>query len=330
MKVHLLDDWGDALRGLPSFRRLDGHEVTIWTDHAEGAELARRLADAEAIALFRERTRITDELLAALPRLRLISGRGSSAHVDTAACAARGVTFCSANPPESVNHAAAELTWALVMAAWRRLPDQLSAAKEGRWQTGAALGRTLRGGTLGLYGFGRIARQVAEYARAFGMQVMWWGSDAGRARAAAAGESVAPSREAFFARADVLSVHMRLVPATRGAVTGADLALMRPDAVLVNTARAGLIAPGALLAGLQHGRPGLAALDVFDAEPVIGRDDPLLSHPRVIATPHVGFVTAEELDRQFSDIVDQIEAFAAGQPINVVAGHSGGNAPGQA
>lgn len=323
MRVHLLDDWGDALRGLPSFRRLDGHEVTVWTDHAEGSELARRLADAEAVGLFRERTRITDELLDALPRLRLISGRGSSSHVDAAACAARGVTFCSANPPEAVNHAAAELTWALVMAAWRRLPAQLAAAKEGRWQAGAVLGRTLRGRTVGLYGYGRIARQVAGYARAFGMEVVWWGSDAGRARAAADGETVAPSRKAFFAEADILSLHLRLVPETRGIVTKADLALMQPDAVLVNTARAGLIQSGALLRALQAGRPGLAALDVFDAEPVTRMDDPLLSHPRVIATPHVGFVTAEELDRQFSDVADQILAFAAGCPINVVAGPSG-------
>lgn len=322
MRIHLLDDWGDALRGLPSFRKLDGHEVTVWTDHAEGKALARRLADAEAVALFRERTRITDDLLAALPRLRLISGRGSWSHVDAAACAARGVTFCSANPPESVNHAAAELTWALVMAAWRRLPDQFAAAKAGRWQAGAALGRTLRGRTLALYGYGRIARQVAAYARAFGMEVVWWGSEAGRARVAAAGETVAPSREAFFAEADVLSLHLRLVPETLGIVTGADLALMRSDAVLVNTARAGLIRPGALLAALQAGRPGMAALDVFDAEPVTRADDPLLSHPRVIATPHTGFVTAEELDRQFSDAADQILAFAAGRPVNVVAAPS--------
>lgn len=327
MKIHLLDDWGDALRGLPSFRKLDGHEVTVWTDHAEGAELARRLADAEAVALFRERTRITDELLAVLPRLRLISGRGSWSHVDAAACAARGVTFCSANMPESVNHAAAELTWALVMAAWRRLPDQLAAAKAGRWQAGAALGRTLRGRTLSLYGYGRIARQVAGYARAFGMEVLWWGSEAGRARAAADRETVAPSREAFFAETDILSLHLRLVPETRGIVTGADLALMRPDAVLVNTSRAGLIQPGALLAALEAGRPGMAALDVFDAEPVTRADDPLLSHPHVIATPHVGFVTAEELDRQFSDVADQILAFAAGRPVNVVAGPSGATAP---
>lgn len=322
MRIHLLDDWGDALRGLPSFRKLDGHEVTVWTDHAEVEALARRLADAEAVALFRERTRIRDDLLAALPRLRLISGRGSWSHVDAAACAARGVTFCSANPPESVNHAAAELTWALVMAAWRRLPDQFAAAKAGRWQAGAALGRTLRGRTLALYGYGRIARQVAAYARAFGMEVVWWGSEAGRARVAAAGETVAPSREAFFAEADVLSLHLRLVPETRGIVTGADLALMRSDAVLVNTARAGLIRPGALLAALQAGRPGMAALDVFDAEPVTCADDPLLSHPRVIATPHIGFVTAEELDRQFSDVADQILAFAAGRPVNVVAAPS--------
>lgn len=320
MRVHLLDDWGASLRGLPAFRKLDGHEVTVWTDHAEGAELARRLADAEAIALFRERTRIDDALLAALPRLRLISGRGAWSHVDTAACAARGIAFCSANPPDSVNHAAAELTWALIMAAWRRLPEQFAATKARRWQAGAPLGRTLHGRRLGLYGYGRIAREVARYARAFGIEVIWWGSDEGRARAAAAGETVAASRAAFFAETDIVSLHLRLVPATRGVVTRDDLARMRPDAVLVNTARAALIVPGALLAALEAGRPGLAALDVFDAEPVLDARDPLLSHPCVLATPHVGFVTAEELERQFSDVADQIVAFAAGRPVNLVAG----------
>lgn len=319
MKIHLLDDWGDALRGLPSFRRLDGHDVTCWTDHAEGAELVRRLADAEVVALFRERTPITDALLSALPRLRMISGRGSWSHVDAAACSARGVTFCSANPPESVNYAAAELTWALAMAAWRRLPEQFAGAKSGDWQAHAPLGRTLHGHTLGLFGYGRIARQMAVYGRAFGMRILWWGSEAGRARAAAAGETVAASRAAFFSEADILSLHLRLVPGTRGVVTGEDLARMRSGSVLVNTARAELIQPDALLAALQAGRPSMAALDVFDAEPVTRADDPLLSHPRVIATPHVGFVTVEELERQFSDVVDQILAFAAGRPINVVA-----------
>lgn len=316
MKVHILDDWADTLRGLPSFARLAGHEVTVWTDRAEGDTLAERLQGAEAVCLFRERTKITGELLARLPGLRMISGRGVWPHVDVAACTARGVVFCSNKPAEAPNHAAAELTWALVLAAMRDLPGQMASAKAGRWQAG--VGRTLAGRTIGIYGYGRIGRLVASYARAFGCRVIWWGSDSGRAKAAAAGEEVAASRAAFFGGADVISLHLRLVPETTGIVTAADLAQMRPGAVLVNTSRAGLIAPGALLAGLEAGRPAIAALDVFDAEPVTDPADPVLSHPRVIATPHIGFVTEDEFDLQFADIYDQVNAFAAGAPIHMV------------
>lgn len=316
MKVHILDDWADTLRGLPSFARLAGHEVTVWTDRAEGDALAERLQGAEAVCLFRERTKITGELLARLTGLRMISGRGVWPHVDVAACTARAVVFCSNKPAEAPNHAAAELTWALVLAAMRDLPGQMASAKAGRWQAG--VGRTLAGRTMGIYGYGRIGRLVASYARAFGCRVIWWGSDSGRTKAAAAGEEVAASRAAFFGGADVISLHLRLVPETTGIVTAADLAQMRPGSVLVNTSRAGLIAPGALLAGLEAGRPAIAALDVFDAEPVTDPADPVLSHPRVIATPHIGFVTEDEFDLQFADIYDQVNAFAAGAPIHMV------------
>lgn len=316
MKVHLLDDWADTLRGLPSFARLSGHDVTVWTDAAEGDALSARLHQAEVICLFRERTRITAMLLDALPNLRMISGRGVWPHVDVAACTARGIVFCSNKPAEAPNHAAAELTWALVLAAMRDLPGQMARAKAGLWQSG--VGRTLAGRTIGLYGYGRIGKLVAAYARAFGMRVIWWGSDEGRARAAAAGEEVAQSREAFFATPDIISLHMRLTPATTGIVTAKDLALMGVRSVIVNTSRAGLIAPGALLGALNAGRPGQAALDVFDVEPVTDPGDPLLSHPHVIATPHIGFVTEDEFDLQFADIYDQVNAFAAGKPINMV------------
>jgi D-3-phosphoglycerate dehydrogenase / 2-oxoglutarate reductase len=317
MKVHILDDWSDTLRGLPCFARLAGHEVTVWTDHAEGPALAERLQPAEAICLFRERTRITAGLLDALPNLRLISGRGAFPHVDVAACAARGVAFAARQPAEAPNHAAAELTWALILAAMRDLPGQMASAKAGRWQAG--VGRTLRGKTIGIYGHGRIGRLVAGYARAFGAQVIWWGSEAGRARAAAEGGIVPSSRAEFFAQSDIVTLHLRLTPATAGIVTAADLAAMKPRAVLVNTSRAGLIAPGALLAALQAGRPGMAALDVFDPEPLHDAADPLLSHPRVIATPHIGFVTEEEFDLQFADVFDQVNAFAEGRPIHLVS-----------
>ena len=218
---------------------------------------------------------------------------------------------------DTPSHAAAELTWALVLAGMRDLPAQMRSAKEGRWQAG--IGKTLRGQMIGLYGYGRIGRAVAGYAKAFGMRLAWWSSEEGRARAAAAdGETLAESREAFFADSDVVSVHVRLKPATRGIVTGRDLGLMRPDALFVNTSRAGLVEPGALLAALDAGRPGMAAVDVFDAEPVTDASDPLLAHPRLIATPHIGFVTEDELDLQFADIFDQVNAFAKGAPINMI------------
>jgi D-3-phosphoglycerate dehydrogenase len=304
------------LRGLTAFQRLAGHEVTVWTDPAPAEVLAARLSGAEALVLFRERTRITADLLARLPKLRMISGRGAHPHVDLAACSARGVLFCSNKPADLPNHAAAELTWALVLAAMRNLPVQMASAKAGQWQAG--IGRSLKGRTIGLYGYGKIARLVAGYARAFGMQVLVWGSEAGRARAVAAGERVPESRAAFFGGADVISLHLRLTPETRGCVGSGDLAAMRKGAVLVNTARAELIAPGVLLNGLHAGHPQIAALDVFEAEPVTDPRDPLLSHPQVIATPHIGFVTEDELEQQFADIFDQINAYAAGAPIHMV------------
>ena len=317
MKVHILDDWFDTLRGLPSFARLDGHEVTVWTDHVEDVEtLATRLRDAEALVLFRERTPVTAPLLERLPKLRLISQRSVYPHVDVPACTANGVLLCSNMHADTPSYAAAELTWALILAAMRQLPQQMASLKAGRWQSG--VGRTLRGRTLGLYGYGRIARAVAEYARAFGMEVVWWGSEDGRARAAADGATVARSRAAFFADPDVISVHVRLKPETRGAITREDLATMRPDALFVNTSRAGLVEAGALLAALDAGRPGLAAVDVFETEPLTDAADPLLVHPNVIATPHIGYVTEDEFDLQFADIYDQINAFAAGAPINAI------------
>lgn len=316
MKVHILDDWSDTLRHLPSFQKLAGHEITLWTTPAQGGDLIDRLQEAEAICLFRERTRITADLLDALPNLRFISGRGAWPHVDVAACAARGIAFASRKADDMPNHAAAELTWALILAALRDLPAQMASAKAGQWQAG--VGRTLRGKTIGIYGHGRIGRLVAGYAAAFGARVLWWGSEAGRARAAAEGGAVPESRAAFFAQADVVTLHLRLTPQTTGVVTVADLAQMGPRAVLVNTSRAGLIAPGALLAALNAGRPGMAALDVFDTEPLTDVHDPLLSHPRVIATPHIGFVTEDEFDLQFADIYDQVNAFAAGRPLNLV------------
>jgi D-3-phosphoglycerate dehydrogenase len=274
------------------------------------------MRDAEALVLFRERTRVGEALLAGLPSLKLVSQRGQHPHVDVAALTRRGVLLCSDTRKDAPSTPASELTFALILAGLRDLRAQMDSLRAGRWQAG--VGRSAKGRLLGLYGYGGIARTVAGYARAFGMEVVWWGSEAGRARAAADGERVAASRHAFFAEPDVVSLHQRLVPATQGAVTAEDLAAMRPDAILVNTARAGLIAPGALLAALEAGRPGRAALDVFDVEPVTDPADPLVNHPRVIATPHIGFVTEDELELQFAAIFAQVAAFAAGTPLNPV------------
>ena len=318
MRVHVLDDWFDTLRGLPSFARLDGHEVTVWTDHEpDPAKLAARMRDAEALALFRERTVVDAALIEGLPNLKLVSLRGQYPHVDLEALARRGITLCSDMHRDAPSTPAAELTFALILSALRDLPAQIDSARAGRWQAG--VGRSARGKRLGLLGYGGIARKVAGYARAFGMDVVWWASDDGRARAAADGETVAESRRAFFAESDVVSLHQRLTPATRSGVTADDLSAMRPDAILVNTARAGLIESGALLAALDAGRPGRAAIDVFDAEPVTDPADPLVSHARVIPTPHIGFVTEDELDLQFDAIFGQIADFAAGRPRNVIS-----------
>ncbi|WP_270727522.1 D-2-hydroxyacid dehydrogenase family protein [Shimia sp. Alg240-R146] len=318
MKIHILDDWFDTLRGLPSFAKLAGHDVTVWTDHTDDIDtLANRLSEAEGLILFRERTAVTRALVERLPNLKLISQRGVYPHVDVQACSDNGVLLCSKQPKGGgTNYAAAELTWALILAAMRDLPTQMASAKAGNWQAG--VGKTLHGRTLGLFGYGRIARTVARYAEAFGMHVLWWASDDGRTRAADDGAQVAPSREAFFSSCDVISLHVRLKPETRGLITSQDFANMRPDSVFVNTSRAGLVAAGALLDGLNNGRPGSAAIDVFDTEPLTDANDALLAHPNLIATPHIGFVTEDEFDKQFSDIYDQIVDFADGNPSHMI------------
>lgn len=316
MKVHLLDDWFDTLRGLPCFAKLAQHDVTVWTDHEpDPARLAERLADAEALVLFRERTRIGAELLDRLPGLQLISQRSVYPHVDVPACTRNGVLLCSNMHSDTPSFAAAELTLALMLASFRQIPEQVGSIRQGDWQMG--VGRTLRGRTLGLYGYGRIARAVEAYATALGMRVQWWASDAGRARARADGKTVADSREAFFATSDIVSLHVRLQPATRGIITAADLAAMRPRSLLVNTSRASLIAPGALEAEIARGRI-FAAIDVFDAEPLRDTSHPLLTHPNVLPTPHIGYVTEDEFDLQFSDIFDQINAYAEGTPTHMI------------
>ena len=317
MRVAVLDDYFDTVRTLTCFAKLAGHEVTVWNDHLQETEaLAARLRDTEALVLIRERTQIRAPLIERLPKLRLISQRSVYPHIDIDACTRKGIVVCSSQHAGTPSYAAAELTWGLVLAAERQIPQQVAALKAGRWQTG--VGNSLRGRTLGIYGYGRIGSAVAGYGKAFGMKVLVWARPDSLAKARADGYEAAPSKEAFFAACDVISLHMRLLEATRGIVSAADLARMKPDSLIVNTSRAGLIAPGALVVALKAGRPGRAAVDVFEVEPLTDPTDPLLAMDNVVATPHIGYVTREEYELQFTDIFDQIAAYAAGKPINVV------------
>ena len=317
MKISILDDYFNTLRTLPCFQKLRGHKVTVWNDHVQDTDaLAARLKDSECLVLIRERTKIQAPLLERLPKLKLISQRSVYPHIDIAACTRLGIVVSSSQHAGTPSYAAAELTFALILASARQLPQQMAALKAGCWQIG--VGTTLRGKTLGTFGYGRIGATVAGYGKAFGMNVLVWAREESRARARADGYATAQSKAEFFASCDVVSLHMRLVPVTRHIVKADDLARMRPDAILVNTSRAPLIEPGALLAALAAGRPGYAAVDVFEDEPMRDREFPLLRFEQVVATPHIGYVTREEYETQFIDVFDQIAAFAAGTPINVV------------
>ena len=315
MRVTILDDYCDTLRTLDCFTKLDGHDVTVWTDHTDDIDvLTSRLRDTEALVLIRERTAIRAPLLERLPELRLISQRSVYPHIDVDACTRLGVVVCSDLHANTPSYATAELTWALVLAGMRLLPQQVASMKAGRWQS--AVGQSLLFKKLGIYGYGRIGKVVAGYGRAFAMQVQVWAREESRDRARKDGYDVAADRASFFADCDVVTLHMRLVDATRGIVSAADLGVMKPTALLVNTSRAGLIAPGALVEALRRGRPGFAAVDVYEQEPVA--DHPLLEMANVVCTPHIGYVTRDEWEVQFSDVFDQINAFAAGTPKNVV------------
>jgi D-3-phosphoglycerate dehydrogenase len=317
MKVTILDDYHDTLRTLPCFSKLTGHDVTIWNDHVQDTDtLAERLKVTEALVLIRERTKIRTPLLERLPRLRLISQRSVWPHIDIDTCTRLGIVVSSNMHADTPSYATAELTWALVLAAARQLPQQMAALKAGRWQTG--IGTTLRGKMLGLYGWGRIAHVVADYGHAFGMHVVVWAREASRQRASQEGFAVAESKASFFEQCDVLSLHMRLVEATRHIVTEGDLTRMKPTAILVNTSRAPLIVPGALVSALRAGRPGFAAVDVYEEEPLTDTSHPLLAMNNVVATPHIGYVSREEYEIQFADVFDQIAAYAVGKPMNVV------------
>ncbi len=307
MKIAILDDYQDACRTLDAWTKLAGHDVTVFRDTLKDEDaLVARLKDFEALGLIRERTRFTASLLERLPKLRALSQTGKAgAHIDLAACKKLGIAVLEGSGSP---YATSELTWGLVLAAMRRIPQEVENLRKGGWQQ--SVGRALRGRTLGIYGFGKIGSVVAGYGRAFGMKVQVWGREGSLERAKAAGFEAAASREALFATSDVLTIHIRLAPETQGMVTGRDLALMKPDAVFVNTSRAELVAPGALAAGLVAGRPGFAAVDVYEEEPVQGAAHPLLALANAICTPHLGYVEKDGYELYFGSAFDNLAAFA--------------------
>lgn len=326
MKISILDDYQDAVRKLDCFSLLAGHEVKIFNNTVKGAgQLGVRLSDSEALVLIRERTRITKDLLGKLPKLKVIAQTGKAgSHIDLDACTERGVLVVDGT---GAPHAAAELTWALLMASMRRLPQYISNLKHGVWQQSGlksshdplnhGVGDLLAGKTLGIWGFGKIGRMVAGYGAAFGMNVLVWGREPTRTLAREQLFDVAPDRKTFFSTADIVTLHLRLNDETRGIVTLEDLQAMKPTALLVNTSRAELIAPGALIQALNNSRPGLAAVDVFETEPPLA-GNPMLRMENVVCTPHIGFVEKTSYEAMFSGAFRNILAYVDGSPINVV------------
>lgn len=317
MKVAILDDYQDAVRKLKCFALLDGHDVTVFTRTFDEDALATELLPFDAIVLIRERTSITRSLLARLPNLKLISQTGKvSGHVDVQAAAELRVAIV-----EGVGDATApaELTWALVMAAYRRIPQYVAQLKQGHWQSSSSnpqynvLGRALQGDTLGVWGYGKIGKRVAGYGQAFGMDVLVWGREESRIQAAKDGFRVADSKQSFFAQCDVLSLHLRLNASTKGIVQLPDLQGMKPSALLVNTSRADLIAPGALQQALSQGRPGHAALDVFEIEPTVS-NNPLPHADNVLATPHLGYVEQKGYELYFRAAFQNVINYFSGCP----------------
>ena len=316
MKIAVIDDYQNAFKTLKCFPKLSGHEVVVYTDpETDLTKLAERLKDADAVVLTQQRTYFPRALIEKLPKLRLIGQTGRAAtHVDLAACTEKGIVV-SAGGAGNPN-ATAELTWGLILSALRNLPFEVRRLKEGQWQS--MLGIGVNGKTLGIYAYGKIGSIVAAAGKALGARVVCWGREGSTGRAKAAGFEVAKSREEFFSDADIVSLHLPLNKDTRGIVTRDDLAHMKPSALIVNASRAGLIADGALVEALKTGRPGMAAVDVYEKEPVLGANHPLLKMDNVICTPHLGYVTRESYEEYYAVVVDDIVAFAAGKPSNVL------------
>jgi D-3-phosphoglycerate dehydrogenase / 2-oxoglutarate reductase len=316
MKIAVIDDYQNAFRTLKSYAKLRDHEVVVFTDtETDIGKLADRLKDADAVVLTQQRSSFPRALIERLPKLKMIGQTGRAAtHVDLNACTEKGIVVSAGGAGNS--GATAELTWGLILSALRNLPFEVKRLKEGHWQS--TLGIGVNGKTLGIYAYGKIGSVVAAAGKAFGARVVCWGREGSTGRARAAGFEVARSREDFFAEGDILSLHLPLNKETQGIVTGADLGRMKPTALIVNPSRAGLIAPGALAEALKAGRPGMAAVDVYEKEPVIGADHPLLKMDNVTCTPHLGYVTREGYEEYYAVVVDDILAFAAGKPQNVL------------
>ena len=316
MKIAVIDDYQNAFRTLKSYPKLSDHEVVVFTDtETDISKLADRLKDADAVVLTQQRSSFPRVLIERLPKLKLIGQTGRAAtHVDLDACTEKGIVVSAGGTGNS--NATAELTWGLILSALRNLPFEVKRLKEGHWQS--TLGIGVNGKTLGIYAYGKIGSIVAAAGKAFGARVVCWGREGSTGRAKAAGFEVAESREDFFTRSDILSLHLPLNKDTQGIVTRDDLDRMKPTALIVNPSRAGLIAPGALVEALKAGRPGMAAVDVYEKEPVIGADHPLLKMNNVTCTPHLGYVTREGYEEYYAVVVDDILAFAAGKPQNVL------------
>ena len=326
MNIVILDDYQDAVRKLPCASRLEAYQAKVYTNTVKGlGQLSVRLKDADVIVLNRERTHLPRALIEKLPRLKLVVQTGKvGPHVDVAACTERGIAVADGTGSPV---APAELTWALVMAAMRRLPHYIANLKHGVWQqsglksgampTNFGLGSVLQGKTLGVWGYGKVGQLVAGYGLAFGMRVVVWGRDASRVRAAVDGFEVAESKEALFTQCDVLSLHLRLNDDTREVVTLEDLSRMKPTALLVNTSRAELIEADALMAALNRGRPGMAAIDVFESEPIL-QGHALLRLENCICTPHIGYVEQNSYEMYFGAAFDNVINFIKGTPTNIV------------
>jgi D-3-phosphoglycerate dehydrogenase len=326
MNIVILDDYQDAVRKLKCAVKLDAYQAKVFTNTVKGlGQLSIRLRDADVVVLIRERTHITRQLLDKLPRLKLIAQTGKAgSHIDIAACTERGIAVAEGTGSPV---APAELTWALIMAAMRRLPQYIGNLKHGVWQQSGlkagsmppnfGVGMVLKGKTLGIWGYGKIGQLLAGYGRAFGMRVLVWGREPSREKAILDGHQAAASREEFFSVSDVLTMHLRLNDETRGLVTAADLERMKTTALIVNTSRAELIEPDALINALNRGRPGMAAVDVFESEPIL-QGHALLRLENCICTPHIGYVEQDSYEMYLGGAFDNVLNFIQGTPTNIV------------